>query len=256
MAPTVLTIAGSDPTSGAGLQADLKTISDLGCEGRSAVTAITAQTEDRVLGVWPTPADVLTQQVATAAAKADLRAIKVGLVFSAANVWALIWFLRGRTNIPVIVDPLLHSSSGFPLLDAKAVPIFKQHLLPLATVVTPNLAEAMALAGMQVASLEGMEKAAQTIHDEIFRLRGGGQKPLAVVVKGGHLPGTPIDIVFDGSALHRIDGVRAEGSIHGSGCRYASAIAAGMAKGLPLLDAVQTAKAYVETLIRERQKRT
>lgn len=250
--PIVLAIAGSDPTSGAGLQADLRTLHDLQCEGRSVATAITAQTEDRVLGVWPTPTDVLTQQLSTAAAKGTIDAVKIGLLASAANVWAVVWFLRSRHLAQVVIDPLLHSSSGFSLLDPKAVPIFKQHLLPLATVITPNLAEAMALAGMQVASVEGMQKAAQVIHEEVFRLRGGGDRPLAIIIKGGHLSHDAIDVLYDGTETHLIEGVRVDGSIHGSGCRFASAIAAGLAKGQPLVDAARTAKQYVTDLIRKK----
>lgn len=252
MTPTVLTIAGSDPTSGAGLQADLQTFQDLGCAGRSAVTAITAQTEDRVLGVWPTPADILTQQLATAAERVELKAVKIGLVATAASIWAIIWFLRARHLTNVVIDPLLHSSSGFSLLDPHAIPIFRQHLLPLATVITPNLAEATALAGMQVASVEGMEKAAQEIYTETFRFRGGGDRPLAVIIKGGHLGRQPIDVCYDGTTVHHIEGTRENGSIHGSGCRYASAVAAELAKGTDLPGAARIAKQYVTDLIRQR----
>lgn len=252
MTPIVLTIAGSDPTSGAGLQADLQTFFDLGCAGRSVVTAITAQTEDRVLGVWPTPADIFTQQLSTAANKVELKAVKIGLLASAANVWAAVWFLRSRHIANVVIDPLLHSSSGFSLLDPQAIPIFRQHLLPLATVITPNLAEAMALAGMQVASVEAMEKAAEAIYTETYRFRGGGDRPLAVVVKGGHLRQAAVDVCFDGTTCHRIEGAREPGSIHGSGCRFAAAIAAELAKGTALTEAVKVAKEYVTGLIRKK----
>ena len=252
MTPTVLTIAGSDPTSGAGLQADLQTFHDMGCEGRSVVTAITAQTEDRVLGIWPTPADILTQQLATAAQREPPKATKIGMIATAANVWAVVWLLKARHIANVVVDPLLHSSSGFSLLDTHAIPIFRQHLLPLATVITPNLPEAIALAGMQVASAEAMEKAAKTLHEEVYRMRGGGDKPLAVVIKGGHLRQEPVDVCYDGASTHHIEGVRVAGSIHGSGCRYAAALAAQLAKGESVVDAARAAKQYVTNLIRER----
>ncbi|MBI4366765.1 MAG: bifunctional hydroxymethylpyrimidine kinase/phosphomethylpyrimidine kinase [Deltaproteobacteria bacterium] len=252
MMPIALTIAGSDPTSGAGLQADLQTYRDFHVAGRSVAAAITAQTEERVLALWPTPADVLTQQLATAAADVELRAAKVGLLASAANVWAVVWFLRSRHIPNVVIDPLLHSSSGFTLLDPQAIPIYRQHLLPLANVVAPNLAEATALAGMQVASLEGMEKAAQAIHTELHRLRGGGDKPLAVIVKGGHMRSEAVDVCFDGTDLHHIEGIRVAGSIHGSGCRYSAAVAAELAKGTPVVEAARSAKQYVTKLITER----
>lgn len=252
--PTVLTIAGSDPSSGAGLQADLYTFHDFGCRGHSVVTAITAQTNDRVLGVWPTPGDVLTQQLATAADRVEISAVKVGMLATASNVWATIWFLKSRKHGHVVIDPLLHSSSGLPLLDKSAIPIFQQQLLPYATVITPNIPEAMALAGMQVANLEGMEVAAKVIYDETYRLRGGGDKPLYVVIKGGHLKGDPTDVVYDGQRHEHLFGERLPGGIHGSGCRFSSALAAGLAKGLTILDAVSTAKDYVSGLIAKGDK--
>lgn len=251
--PVVLTIAGSDPTSGAGLQADLFTIQQFGCDGRSAATAITAQTNDRVLGVWPTAGDVLTQQLATAAERVELAAIKIGMLATTSNIWATIWFLRSRAHGHVVIDPLLHSSSGMPLLEKKGVQIFQQQLLPYATVITPNIPEAMALAGMQIASLEAMETAAKQIHSDVLRLRGGhGDRPLYIVVKGGHLKHDPVDVIFDGERTERLTGARLPGGIHGSGCRYASALAAELAKGHSVLHAAQSAKAYVAGLIAAR----
>lgn len=248
-APSILTIAGSDPTSGAGLQADLRTFHDFGCRGRCVVTAITAQTNDRVLGVWPTAGDVVTQQLATAANKSSIDAVKIGMLSTAANVWATIWFLKSRKHGHVVIDPLLHSSSGLPLLDKKAIPIFQQQLLTHATVITPNITEAMALAGMQIANVEGMETAAKVIYEDVYKLRGGGDKPLAIVIKGGHLKKHPVDVIFNGTEIERLAGERLEGSIHGSGCRFAAAIACGLAKGVPIVEATAAAKDYVASLI-------
>ncbi len=248
-APTVLAIAGSDPTSGAGLQADLQTFHAFGCHGRSVVTAITAQTNDRVLGVWPTAGDVLTQQLSTASAKVDVAAVKVGMLYTASNVLATLWYLKSRAPMHVVIDPLLHSSSGLPLLDKKAIPIFQQQLLPHATLITPNIPEAMALAGMQINSVEAMEVAAKNIYEEVYRMRGGGDRPLAVVIKGGHLKFEPVDVVYDGKRHERLNGDRLPGGIHGSGCRFAAAAAASLAKGVALLDAVAAAKEYVTKLI-------
>lgn len=252
--PTVLTVAGSDPTSGAGLQSDLHTCSVFGVHGRSVVTAITAQTNDRVLGVWPTAGDILTQQLATAADRCTLDAVKIGMLATAANVLAVAWFLRARVHGHVVVDPLLHSSSGLPLLDKSAIPIFRQQLLPLATVITPNIPEAMALAGMQIASVEAMAVAAKAIYDDVFRLRGGGDKPLYIVIKGGHLKHEPVDVVFDGEKSEELVGQRLPGGIHGSGCRFSSAVAASLARGTSIRDAVVTAKAYVTELIKKGEK--
>lgn len=253
-APFILTVAGSDPTSGAGMQADLHTFHDFGCHGRCAVTAITAQTNDRVLGVWPTAGDVMTQQLATAARGTELRAIKIGMLATAANVWAMIWFLKSARQAHVVIDPLLHSSSGLPLLDKKAIPIFQQQLLPYATVITPNIPEAMALAGMQIGNVEGMETAAKAIYDEVYRMRGGGSKPLAVVIKGGHLKNHPVDVVYDGQHCERLASERLTGRIHGSGCRFAAAIACGLAKDVPVMEAVASAKDYVASLMRKGEK--
>ena len=225
--PDILTIAGSDPSSGAGLQADLHTFHDFGCHGRCAVTALTAQTNDRVLGVWPTAGDVLTQQLATAVEGIEINAIKIGMLATAPNVWATIWFLKSRKHGHVVVDPLLHASSGLPLLDKNAVPVFQQQLLPHATVITPNISEAMALAGMQINDVESMEVASKVIYEDVYKLRGCGDKPLAVVIKGGHLKHEPTDVMYNGKSHEHFSSERLEGGIHGSGCRFASAIAAG-----------------------------
>lgn len=252
--PTILTVAGSDPTGGAGLQADLHTLHEFGCHGRSVTTAITAQTNDQVLGVWPTAGDVLTQQLATAADGVSIDAVKVGMLATAQNVTAMLWFLRARKHGHVVIDPLLHSSSGLPLLDKAAMPVYTQQLLPQATVITPNIPEAMALAGMQIASIEAMETAAKSIYDEVFRLRGGGDRPLYVVIKGGHLKGDPIDVVYNGEETDHLMGIRLDGSLHGSGCRYSTAIAANLAKGLGILESVTGAKEYVTALIAKGEK--
>lgn len=246
MTKTVLTIAGSDPSGGAGVQADLKTLSDLGVIGVSAITAITAQDEDAVLAIHPTPADILTQQLAGACKGRVLDAVKIGMIATRANARAIAWFLR-RTDAPhVVIDPVLHSSSGTALLDADAFTFVRLKLLPLATVVTPNLSEAGALAGMQVASLDTMRKAAEVIHSELSKLRGGVKKPLAVLVKGGHLEGDAVDVLFDGEKYHSFPAARIPGkSPRGTGCRFASAIAAHLAKGENLTTAVARAKEYL-----------
>jgi len=243
---TVLAIAGSDPSGGAGVQADLKTLADLGVDGISAITAITAQDDERVIAIHPTPADVLTQQLATACKGHDIASVKIGMVATKSNARAIAWFLRGMEVRDIVIDPILHSSSGAQLLEANALPLYKQQLLPLATVVTPNIAEASALAGMQVASLDTMSKAAETIYHDIVKMRGAIHKPLAVIVKGGHLKGDAVDVLFDGEKYHSFSAPRIEGaSPRGTGCRFASAIAAQLAKGENLIAAVNRAKEYM-----------
>ena len=242
----VLTIAGSDPSGGAGAQADLRVLSEMGVKGVSAITAITAQDEEAVLAIHPTRADILTQQLSTACKNMTPDAIKIGMVATQTNIRTIIWFL-GHTDTPhVVIDPVLHSSTGTPLLEAKALPIYKQQLLPLATVITPNLLEAGVLAGMQVNSVETMKTAVQTIHGETLKLRGGVERPLAVVVKGGHLNGDAIDIVYDGSEIREFSAPHIPGpSPRGTGCRFSSAIAARLALGDTIGTAVEAAKEYM-----------
>lgn len=250
----VLAIGGSDPSGGAGVQADLKTISDQGLVGISAITAITAQDEDQVLSIHPTPADVLTQQLATAVSGKDISAVKIGMVATKANARAVEWFLKRLDVAHIVVDPILHSSTGTSLLEADAFPFYRQHLLPLATVITPNIPEASALAGMQVASLDAMRKAAEAIYRDTMKLRDRIQKPLAVVVKGGHLAGEAIDVLFDGEKYHSFTAPRILGrSPRGTGCRFASAIAANLAKGEPLTGAINRAKDYMAWYIEKAQ---
>ncbi|MFH0799090.1 MAG: bifunctional hydroxymethylpyrimidine kinase/phosphomethylpyrimidine kinase [Pseudomonadota bacterium] len=247
MTKVVLTIAGSDPSGGAGVQADLKTFADLGVAGISAITAITAQDDGAVLAIHPTPADVLTQQLSTACSGKELAAVKIGMVATKANARAIAWFLKCTAVSHVVIDPVLHSSSGTALLEANAFNFFRQQLLPLATVITPNLPEASALAGMQVAGLDTMRTAAEVIHKEMMNLRGGAKTgPLAIIIKGGHLEGDAIDVLFDGEKYHSFPAARIAGkSPRGTGCRFASAIAVHLAKGENLVTAVTRAKEYL-----------
>lgn len=247
---TVLTIAGSDPSGGAGAQADLRVFSDMGVKGLSAITAITAQDDEEVLAIHPTRTDILTQQLSTACKKFEPDVIKIGMVATQSNVRAIIWFLGHTKAQQIVIDPVLHSSSGTPLLEAKATAQYRQQLLPLATVVTPNLLEAQVIAGMQVNSVETMETAARTIHFEITKLRGSHDKPLYVVVKGGHLAGDAVDVLYDGENLKKFTANRIVGrSPRGTGCRFASAIAARLALGDGIEEAVGAAKEYLTKYI-------
>lgn len=248
--PIVLVVAGSDPSGGAGIQADIKTLADCGVTGISAITAITAQTDDAVIAIHPTPADVLTQQLSTACKGRQPRVIKIGMVATRANVRALVWFLHHTTADHVVIDPILHSSSGMPLLEHKAVALYRQQLLPLATVLTPNLPEAMWLSGMQIASVAAMRTAAEVIHRETMRLRMGSARVLTVVMKGGHLEGDATDLLYDGKDFFPFSAARIPGvSPRGTGCRFSSAIAAALALGDDLPTAVKKAKKYLSEYI-------
>lgn len=244
--PIVLTIAGSDPSGGAGAQADLRVLSDMGVKGVSAITAITAQDDEEVLAIHPTRADILTQQLSTACRKLPPDAIKIGMVATQANIRTIIWFLN-HTKVPhVVIDPVMHSSSGTPLLESSAYPMYRQQLLPLASVITPNLMEAQALAGMQVNSIETMRTAVRAIYLDTIKLRSSSGKPLAVIIKGGHLEGDPIDVMFDGTEVREYRADRIPGrSPRGTGCRFSSAIAARLALGDSLDAAVKAAKEYM-----------
>ena len=250
----VLVIAGSDPSGGAGMQADLSTLKDFGVPAVFAVTAITAQNNDGVLDIHPTPADILTQQLSAACHGQTLSAIKIGMVATRANVRALVWFLKNIDSIPVVMDPVLHSSSGASLLENKGLGLYRQKLLPLATVVTPNLLEAGALAGMQVGSPDLMKKAAQIIYRDLLSLRGerSPAKPLYLVMKGGHLKGEALDLLYDGKNFEEFTAARVPGpSPRGTGCRFASGIAAELAAGKTISEAVAGAKQYLTQYIQK-----
>jgi len=246
----VLAIGGSDPSGGAGIQADLATFAEHGVLGICAVTAVTAQNEEDILAIHPTPADILTQQISTACKGREVAAAKIGMVATKANIQAITWYLRRARLKNVVVDPVLHSSSGAALLEPDAYNFYRQKLLPMATVIAPNLSEASVLAGMQVATLETMRTAAGVIHNEAIRLKGGASRDLSVIVKGGHLDGDAIDVLFDGKEYHSFSARRISGkNPRGTGCRFAAAIAANLANGKTVLEAVSEAKDYLTEYI-------
>ena len=242
---TILTIAGSDPTGGAGIQADLRVLEKHGLRGSSAITAITAQTPKKFISIYPIPADVLTQQLSAVSEDVQFDAIKVGMIATVANVQAIIFFLKRMVNVPIIIDPIIDSSTGYPLLEAAALPIFEQNLLPLATVVTPNLMEAGTLAGMRVSNVDTMIAAAKTIHENIRKMGGGREKLLTIIVTGGHLNDRSTDILFDGKDITRIEGEIVNAELHGSGCLYSSAVVSNLVLGDSVKEAAIKAKNYV-----------
>ncbi len=247
----VLAVGGSDPSGGAGVQADQTTLLDHKVPAIFAITAVTAQNDEEILSIHPTPADVLTQQLSTACKGKCVAAVKIGMVYTKANVQALSWFLKSLNSENVVIDPVLHSSSGAALLESDALAFFRQRLLPLATVITPNLSEASILAGMQVATLETMRTAAEVIHREA--MRHGATRKLSVAVKGGHLDGDALDVIFDGKDFHVLSAKRVPGrSPRGTGCRFASAMAANLALGLDALDAAAKAKEYMSRYIEKK----
>jgi hydroxymethylpyrimidine/phosphomethylpyrimidine kinase len=234
--PRVLTIAGSDSGGGAGIQADLKTMLALGVHGMSVVTAVTAQNSLGVQGYWELPAAAVAAQLASVLDDIGVDAVKTGMLASAKLVETVVTGLVG-VRAPVVVDPVSVSKHGDPLLDADALDAIRSELLPVATLVTPNLPEAAALAGIDVTDESGLRRAA----DALLALG-----PRAVLVKGGHLAGDAVDLLWDGEHEHRFRAPRYDNRhTHGTGCTLASAVASRLALGDGLVDAVAAAKEYV-----------
>jgi hydroxymethylpyrimidine/phosphomethylpyrimidine kinase len=238
-----LTIAGSDSGGGAGIQADLKTFSAFRTFGMSVLTAVTAQNSVGVTGVHNLPPEFVALQLDAVLSDFGADAIKIGMLSTAPIIGAVADRLEAGERAPIVVDPVMIAKSGDPLLQPDARKALIERMLPLALVVTPNLPEAAALADLPVATEADMEEAARRIH------RRG---PRHVLVKGGHLKDSTTDILYDGRAFTRFSGTRVESSnTHGTGCTLSAAIAAGLAHGRPLVEAIREAKAYVTAAIRE-----
>jgi hydroxymethylpyrimidine kinase/phosphomethylpyrimidine kinase len=237
-----LTIAGSDSGAGAGIQADLKTFAARGVYGTSAITAITAQDTRAVYGVTVVPPAFVRAQIDAVLDDIGADAAKTGMLGSAAVVAAVAERLAAHRVRRLVVDPVLHASGGRPLLARGGTAVLLKRLLPLAEVVTPNLAEASMLVGFPVRDVRAMEEAARVL------VKAGAR---AAVVKGGHLIGDAIDVALVDGVLHRLRVVRVPGDApHGTGCTFAAAIAAERAKDVPLEAAIRAAKRYTTACIR------
>lgn len=242
MRAKALTIAGSDSGGGAGIQADLKTFAALDVYGMSAITAVTAQNTCGVTAVQAIDADVVVAQIQAVVSDIGVDAAKTGMLFSVEIIAAVAETLRAAPLPYVVVDPVMVATSGARLLQPEAEASLCQILLPLATVVTPNLAEAAVLVGYPVDSLEAMQSAAADI------VANGAR---AAVVKGGHSMDRATDIFYDGATMERLVGdVIETPHTHGTGCTLSAAIAAFLARGLPLLEAVRQAKHYLTGALR------
>jgi hydroxymethylpyrimidine/phosphomethylpyrimidine kinase len=242
--PVALTIAGSDSGGGAGIQADLKTFEAHGVYGASVITALTAQNTVAVEAIHEVPAHFVTAQIDAVASDIRIDAVKTGMLGASAIVEAVAVGIERWSLAPVVVDPVMISKSGHALLAPDAIDAVRRRMLPLADLVTPNAHEAGALAGFDVRTLDDARRAAGAI------LAMG---PAAVLVKGGHLEGErdAVDVLVDavGERLFRAERIDTPHT-HGTGCTYASAIAAGLAAGLDLREAVRQAKAYLTEAIR------
>ncbi|WP_214409613.1 bifunctional hydroxymethylpyrimidine kinase/phosphomethylpyrimidine kinase [Sphaerisporangium fuscum] len=234
--PCVLTIAGSDSGGGAGIQADLKTMLALGVHGMSVVAAVTAQNSLGVQGYWELPAEAVRAQLDSVLGDIGAQAIKTGMLASPELVEVVAEALS-RVEAPIVVDPVAVSKHGDPLLAPAAVQTVISRLLPLATVVTPNLWEVEQLTSVKVEDEDDLRRAA----DAMLALG-----PTWVLVKGGHLPGPPVDLLTDGTAEFRFSAERHDNRhTHGTGCTLASAIASYLALGEDVPRAVEMAKEYV-----------
>jgi len=234
-----LTIAGSDSGGGAGIQADLKTFASLGVHGTTAITCITAQNPKRVSSVHVLPPAVVLEQIHAVFGELRPGAVKIGMLYSPGIVHALARFFTQPGAPPLIVDPIMISTSGRGLLQKSALPILRKELLPLATLVTPNLSEAEVLTGRTISSPEDMRAAARAIHRRFH---------CAALVKGGHLRGSKeaADIFYDGQSELLLSAPFVPGiKTHGTGCTYSAAITAYLALGKELPNAVRLAKEYI-----------
>jgi hydroxymethylpyrimidine/phosphomethylpyrimidine kinase len=242
MIKRILTIAGSDSGGGAGIQADLKAITLLGGFGMSVLTALTAQNTVAVTSIHDVPLDFIAAQIDAVFSDIGVDAVKTGMLSNPGVVELVASKISEYKPSIVVVDPVMVAKSGDPLLTAEARKTLAEFLLPKATLVTPNLPEASALVGWQVAKEKEMRRAAEEIRE---------LGPKYVLVKGGHLEGEAVDLLFDGQEFHEFRSPRIKTrNVHGTGCTYASAIATYLAQELEVVEAVKAAKLFITNAIR------
>lgn len=238
MTPVAMTIAGSDPSGGAGIQADLKTFHAFGVYGEAAITLLTVQNTTCVSRVETVPPDLVIAQIRAVVEDIPPQAVKTGAMGSRAVVEAV----AGELRFPAVVDPVMISKHGMPLVDADARTAIRRLLLPRAALVTPNIPEAEELAGFRIESVEEMEDAARALCD---------LGSAAALVKGGHMRGDAVDVLCAGGRIERFSAARIHTRhTHGTGCTYSAAIAAGLARGDDLFQAVASAKRFLTEAIR------
>lgn len=239
--PVALTIAGSDNSAGAGIQADLKTFSRLGCYGLTAVTCVVAEVPGKVAAIQAVNPEIVRSQVALCLEAFPVGAVKTGMLFSTAIIEAVAYELS-QSKVPLVVDPVMVASSGDPLLKKSAVAAYRKLLFPMATLVTPNLDELKILAGREVRDLAEMKEAGRSLVD----LYG-----CAFLLKGGHLRGkTAVDFLATSGGFEEFSAPFVRGvETHGTGCTYSAAVTAGLASGRSLPEAVAGAKIYITKAI-------
>lgn len=237
---TVLTIAGSDPTGGAGLQADLKVFRAFGVHGLSIPTALTAQNTTSIEGIMPVDPDFFMKQIETLLSDIRPDAIKIGMIYSEALVSIIARMIRSFSLKNIVLDPVTVSSTGFGLVDEGTLEGIKDELFPLSAIITPNIYEATVLTGLNIENEEDIREAS-------IRLKDMG--PDGVVITGGHLDRITTDLYYDGMDFHRIESYRIKGEYHGTGCAFSSAIASALSTGYSPLESVRRAKGFVTDAI-------
>lgn len=247
--PIVLTMAGSDCSAGAGIQADLKTITALGCYGFTALTGVVAETPLTVSQIQLVEAEVVREQIRLLVEAYPIAAAKTGMLGGRAQIEAVVsaWQPMAEAGIPLVVDPVMVATSGGRLLESDAEEALVRRLFPMATLLTPNLDEAAVLVGAAITTREEMEARAV----ELSQAHG-----CAILLKGGHLSGDAVpDVLYVDGRLHWLEGERIHGvHTHGTGCTYSAAIASGLAHGLSVLEAVRQAKDYVTQAIAQHHR--
>ena len=241
MMPCVLSIAGFDPTSGAGVSADIKTAAAFKCYGLSVISAITIQNSMGVSDVKAVDPDLFKKQMEHLISDVSVDAVKIGMLVPAENIAIASRILSSRGMKKIVVDPIISSSSGFSFHGEEGLEAMKKYLLPIAEVVTPNIHEASVLTGVKVSDLETMKNAAKQI------LALGARN---VVVKGGHLEGMATDLLYDGKRFYLFDAPKTRSAdFHGLGCAFSMALACLLAKGEDIYNCVDMAKKYIRKLI-------
>ncbi|MDD6489560.1 MAG: bifunctional hydroxymethylpyrimidine kinase/phosphomethylpyrimidine kinase [Clostridia bacterium] len=238
---TALTIAGSDCSGGAGIQADLKTFSANGVFGMSVIVSVVAENTSRVISVENISPEMIKNQIDAVFEDIDVDAVKVGMLSDSVCMNTVAEKLLQYKPQFVVVDPVMIAKGGHALMQEDALSTLIEKVIPLSYILTPNIPEAETITGMKISGLEEMKKAAEKIHSM------GAEN---VLIKGGHLDGDALDVLFDGKEFHTFSAERINTkNTHGTGCTYSSAIAANLAKGVPLVLAVAKAKAFVTTAI-------
>jgi len=250
MVPVALSVAGSDSSAGAGIQADLKTFSALGVYGLTAVTCIVAEIPGKVSRIEPVSAKIVRQQIEVLTKNFEIAAIKTGLLCSAEIVSAVAKTFRDKarmfeTQIPLVIDPIIVATSGDHLLEQAAIETYKKELFPLASLITPNVGEAEQLLGTKIKDRQSMHRAGKELEKRFGT---------AILLKGGHLAGDrAVDLLFANGKILEFSAPFVRGvATHGTGCTYSAAITAGLAKGLSLEEAITQAKKFVTEAIRNR----